>query len=143
MSGRVAVLGPGAVGGVLAVGLVRRRRRTSSASPARARPTLIRAEGLTLKQGENVETVRPEVATELREPVDFLLVTVKAPALDEALERVEAQADTVVPLLNGIEHMETIRGASCRTAPSSVPASAGSRRSWNGPGWLSSPRRAS
>ena len=53
--------------------------------------------------------MRPEATTELREPVDLLLVTVKAPALDDALGRIEAPAETVVPLLNGIEHMETIR----------------------------------
>jgi 2-dehydropantoate 2-reductase len=41
--------------------------------------------------------------------VDLLLVTVKAPALDDALGRVQAPATTVIPLLNGIEHMQTIR----------------------------------
>jgi 2-dehydropantoate 2-reductase len=41
--------------------------------------------------------------------VELLLVTVKAPALAEALERVEAAPRFVVPLLNGIEHMETLR----------------------------------
>jgi len=34
---------------------------------------------------------------------------VKAPALDDALGRLEASVETVVPLLNGIEHMDTIR----------------------------------
>ena len=46
------------------------------------------------------------------QPVGLLLVTVKAPALEEALERVdpEAVADGVVlPLLNGLEHMEALR----------------------------------
>ncbi len=56
-----------------------------------------------------MQTVRPEVTTELQEPVDLLLVTVKSPSLEEALERVDARAGTVVPLLNGIEHMTTIR----------------------------------
>jgi 2-dehydropantoate 2-reductase len=70
---------------------------------------LIRAQGLSLRQGQNVQTVRPEVTTELQEPVDVLLVTVKAPSLEEALERVDARVGTVVPLLNGIEHMRTIR----------------------------------
>jgi 2-dehydropantoate 2-reductase len=56
-----------------------------------------------------VHTVRPEVVTELAEQVELLLVTVKAPALDEALERVEAAPRFAVPLLNGIEHMQTLR----------------------------------
>jgi 2-dehydropantoate 2-reductase len=45
----------------------------------------------------------------LPERVELLLVTVKAPALDDALTRVTAGADVIVPLLNGIEHPETIR----------------------------------
>src|SRR5207247_2974861 len=64
---------------------------------------------LTLKQGERVETVRPPVVTELDLPVELLLVTVKAPSLDDALERVQAHADVTIPLLNGIEHMQTLR----------------------------------
>src|SRR5437762_5579124 len=103
----VAVLGPGAVGGVLAVGLLRAGVRVVCiARPGTA--DVITSNGLTLKHLNDVETARPEVATELREPVDLLLVTVKAPALDEALERVQAPARTVIPLLNGIEHMQTL-----------------------------------
>ena len=104
----VAVLGPGAVGGVLAVGLVRAGVRVVCiARPATAE--VIRSEGLSLRHGPEVETSRPEVVTELREPVGLLLVTVKAPALDDALERVQATPETVIPQLNGIEHMETLR----------------------------------
>jgi 2-dehydropantoate 2-reductase len=104
----VAVLGPGAVGGVLAVGLVRAGVRVVCiARPDTA--AVIASEGLSLKHGREVETARPEALTELREPVGLLLVTVKAPALDDALERIEAPAETVVPLLNGIEHMQTLR----------------------------------
>jgi 2-dehydropantoate 2-reductase len=106
---KVAVLGPGAVGGVLAVGLV----RAGVPVVCVARPgtaNLITSEGLTLRRGRReTETVRPEATSELRERVDLLLVTVKATALDDALGRVEAPPATVIPLLNGIEHMETIR----------------------------------
>ena len=105
----VAVLGPGAVGGVLAVGLVRAGVRVICiARPETA--ALIGSEGLTLIHEQSVETARPEAAPGLREPVELLLVTVKAPSLEDALERVEAPARTVIPLLNGIEHMQTIRG---------------------------------
>jgi 2-dehydropantoate 2-reductase len=104
----VAVLGPGAVGGVLTVGLMEAGIDVVCiARPATA--AVIRSEGLSLRQGERVHTVRPEVVTELAEQVELLLVTVKAPALDEALERVEAAPRFVVPLLNGIEHMRTLR----------------------------------
>src|SRR5207244_4011496 len=39
----------------------------------------------------------------------LLLVTVKAPALEDALGRVLAPPETVIPQLNGIEHMRTLR----------------------------------
>jgi 2-dehydropantoate 2-reductase len=108
VSPRVAILGPGAVGGVLTVGFV----QAGVPVICIARPDtaeLIRSEGLSLRQGPHVQRVRPEVTTELREPVELLLVTVKSPSLEGALERVAAPVDTVVPLLNGIEHMEAIR----------------------------------
>jgi 2-dehydropantoate 2-reductase len=100
----VAVLGPGAVGGVLTAGLVQAGVRVVCiARPDTA--AVIASDGLSV----NSQTVRPEVTTELREPVELLLVTVKAPALDDALERVQATPRFVVPLLNGIEHMTTLR----------------------------------
>src|SRR5262249_21520522 len=104
----VAVLGPGAVGGVLAAGFLEGGVDVVCISrPATA--DVIRSEGLSLRKGEKALTVRPRVETELREPVELLLVTVKAPALEDALERMEARADAVMPLLNGIEHMDTLR----------------------------------
>jgi 2-dehydropantoate 2-reductase len=104
----VAILGPGAVGGVLAAGFLEHGVRVVCvARPATA--DLIASEGLTLRQGSNAQVWRPEVATDLRERVELLLVTVKAPALAEALDRIEATPAAVVPLLNGIEHMETLR----------------------------------
>src|SRR3954454_10603392 len=114
----VAILGPGAVGGVLAVGLVRAGVRVVCiARPETA--ALIASEGLSLRHVETTETERPEATSTLREPVELLLVTVKSPALDDALARVQAPAETVIPLLNGIEHMETIRS---RLPESSVVA---------------------
>jgi 2-dehydropantoate 2-reductase len=104
----VAVLGPGAVGGVLAVGLAQAGVRVICiARPDTAR--VITSEGLSLRHGQEVDTAWPEATTELCEPVELLLVTVKAPALDEALGRIQDFAETVVPLLNGIEHMQTLR----------------------------------
>lgn len=105
---KVAVLGPGAVGGVLTVGFM----EAGIDVVCVARPDtaeVIRSEGLSLRQGEKVHVVRPEVATEFREPVELLLVTVKAPALEAALDRVQASPRHTVPLLNGIEHLETLR----------------------------------
>lgn len=116
---KVAVLGPGAVGGVLAVGLVRAGVQVVCV----ARPdtaNVIASSGLTLRHGsQEAETVRLEATTELRESVDLLLVTVKATTLDDALGRIQAPPRTVIPLLNGIEHMQTTRS---RLAESDVVA---------------------
>jgi 2-dehydropantoate 2-reductase len=105
---KVGILGPGAVGGVLSVGFLDAGVDVVCIA-RRATAELIRSEGLSLRQGPSVETVRPAVVTELQEPVDLLLVTVKAPALEAALERVQAHAAVTIPLLNGIEHMQTLR----------------------------------
>jgi 2-dehydropantoate 2-reductase len=96
------------VGGVLAVRLLQAGIRVICiARPDTAE--LITSRGLSLRHGQEVESAHPDVVTELRDPVELLLVTVKAPALDGALDRVRASVQTVVPLLNGIEHMQTLR----------------------------------
>jgi 2-dehydropantoate 2-reductase len=104
----VAVLGPGAVGGVLAVGLTKAGVRVVCIARPDTAAT-IGSQGLSLRHGQEVETAWPEATIELREPVELLLVTVKAPGLDDALGRVQAPAETVIPLLNGIEHMQALR----------------------------------
>jgi 2-dehydropantoate 2-reductase len=104
----VGVLGPGAVGGVLAANFLQAGVRVICVARPRT-AALIRDDGIVLKRGQEVVTARPEVATELAEPVQLLLVTVKAVSLEDALERVTAPPQSVVPLLNGIEHLETIR----------------------------------
>lgn len=104
----VAVLGPGAVGGSLAVRLARAGERVICvARPETA--ALIARHGLTVEQDGAELRARPEAAEALDEPVDLLLVTVKAPFLGEALERVAAAPSLVVPLLNGLEHMAVLR----------------------------------
>jgi 2-dehydropantoate 2-reductase len=104
----VAVLGPGAVGGSLAVRLALAGERVVCvARPQTA--ALVARDGLTLEQDGEELRARPEAAEALTEPVDLLLVTVKAPFLAEALERVAAMPSLVVPLLNGLEHMAVLR----------------------------------
>ena len=104
----VAVLGPGAVGAVFGVPLALAGARVVCvARPETA--AAIRRHGLTLVRHDGELHARPEAVEELEEAVDVLLVTVKAPALEDALERVPAPAATVVPLLNGLEHVHRIR----------------------------------
>ena len=106
----VAVLGPGAVGGALAVHLV----RAGSSVVAVARPATAAAisrHGLTLELRGSELQARLEATVRLEEGVELLLVTVKAPALQPALSLVAQshKVRTVVPLLNGIEHLEILR----------------------------------
>ena len=109
---RVAVLGPGGVGGLLATLLARQ----GHAVIALARPetaTYIDRHGLRLisdRYGEFTAPVRG--AERLDESVDACLVTTKATQLDAALERVPPvvlDGALLVPLLNGVEHMAVLR----------------------------------
>jgi 2-dehydropantoate 2-reductase len=103
-----AVLGPGAVGGALGVRLALAGERVICV----ARPETARAiaeDGLTLVTEDREDTVRLEVTEQLDEPVDLLLVTVKAPGLEDGIARIRAEPELVLPLLNGIEHMAVLR----------------------------------
>jgi 2-dehydropantoate 2-reductase len=104
----VAVLGPGAVGGALAVPLAEAGLDVVCvARPATA--AAITSQGLSLRHGSVVRTVRVRAVEELDESVALLLVTVKATGLGDALERIKASPAVVLPLLNGLEHVDTIR----------------------------------
>jgi 2-dehydropantoate 2-reductase len=112
MTKTVGILGPGAVGGSFAVRLSQASFRTICiGTPEHV--GLMGLSGLTLEANAlKPVNVRPVVVEQLAQPVSLLLITVKAPYLRDALERVDpdAVADAaVVPLLNGLEHMEPIR----------------------------------
>ncbi|MFZ1996396.1 MAG: 2-dehydropantoate 2-reductase, partial [Solirubrobacteraceae bacterium] len=57
-------------------------------------------------------SARPRVATatEAGDPLDVLFIATKAIGLPAALDRVRATPGLVVPLLNGLEHLELLRG---------------------------------
>jgi 2-dehydropantoate 2-reductase len=111
VSGRVGVLGPGGIGGSLAVHL----SQAGFVVVCVARPETANAidrGGLTLDWQGRKLTADPYGTTLLDGPVDLLLVTVKAPDLDDALDRVAPQAVSeavILPLMNGLEHVDTIR----------------------------------
>lgn len=111
MNRTAAILGPGAVGGSLAV------RLSNAGVPVVcvAHPEavgLIALAGLVVESRDGTLTARVEVVEQLSKPVGMLLITVKAPALDDAIARIDPDAvagGIVIPLLNGLEHMEKIR----------------------------------
>ncbi|MFJ8195809.1 ketopantoate reductase family protein [Streptomyces sp. NPDC096152] len=108
----VAVLGPGGVGGLLAALLARAGHRViclAGADTVRA----LRDTGLRVRSGRFGDfTARVAADTELREPVDACLITVKHTALGPALHRVPGRAlgdGLLVPFLNGVEHPAQLR----------------------------------
>ncbi|MFF9115920.1 ketopantoate reductase family protein [Streptomyces massasporeus] len=108
----VAVLGPGGVGGLLAALLSRSGHRVICLSGEKTAEVL-RTDGIQVRSARFGDfTARVEADTELREPVDACLVTVKHTALDAALARVPAPVlsdGLVVPFLNGVEHPAALR----------------------------------
>lgn len=109
---RVAVLGAGAVGGMLAL-LLADAGHDVTLLASETTSTAINSGGLTLRSarfGERraVVTARPWLIA----PVDVLFVAVKAPDLLSALGRVPAALTagaTVAPLLNGTDHVPLLR----------------------------------
>jgi 2-dehydropantoate 2-reductase len=105
-----AILGAGGVGGLVGATLAHESDQVTlllrPETPAR-HPGYLRLEGPT----GNIEApVR--IDTELREPVDVLWITVKAYQLVEALQAVPRNGPeivTIVPLLNGIDHVALLR----------------------------------
>jgi 2-dehydropantoate 2-reductase len=109
---RVAVLGPGGIGGLLGALLAREGDDVVCLAPP-ATAAHIAANGLELRSpmlGDAKVAVR--AATRLEEPVDVCFVTVKATQLERAVDAVPADAlgdGLVVPFLNGVDHLVWLR----------------------------------
>jgi 2-dehydropantoate 2-reductase len=109
----VAVLGPGGVGGLLAA-LLSRAGVEVTCLAGENTAQVLRTRGIRVRSATFGEFTAPvDADTELRAPVDAVLIAVKHTALDAALARVPAPAlgdDTLlVPLLNGVEHPAALR----------------------------------
>jgi len=116
---RIAVLGPGGVGGLLAAALGRGSGEVLVLAREQT-AAVIAAEGLRVQSvifGEMHE--HPRAMARLEEPVDALLVATKAAGLQVALDRVAVAPGIVLPLLNGLDHMQLLRS---RFDPASVLA---------------------
>lgn len=116
---RIAVLGPGGVGGLIAAAL--HHAGTPVLTIARERSAArIEQQGIHLRSvrfGELRAMV--STATRLTERCDALIIATKAPALQDALRRIDAPPPLVLPLLNGVEHIGLLRS---RFAPQTVAA---------------------
>ena len=104
-----AVLGAGAIGGLVATVLAHEGEQVT---------ILVRPHKYAQQSGmlqltrphENI-VVEVGIAAKLTEPVDVLWVAVKAPQLIAALRAIPGDAviGSIVPLLNGIEHVSVLR----------------------------------
>src|SRR3954449_11749645 len=133
-AGRFAVLGPGGVGGLLAALLARSGAAVTCLAGGSTAQAIARS-GIRVESARFGDFIAPVAAAErLSEPVDVCLVTVKATQLAGALDRLPPDvvgSALIVPLLNGVEHVDllrqhypdatvvpaTIRVESSRTAP--------------------------
>jgi 2-dehydropantoate 2-reductase len=113
MSGlRIAILGPGAVGGLLAALATKHGAEVVCiATPSSSQ--MLSLKGLSITSNR-FGTFRTDIKSEsdLILPVDVLCVTVKAFVLDEALNRIPPSVlgkALVVPFLNGVEHVTLLR----------------------------------
>jgi 2-dehydropantoate 2-reductase len=107
----VAILGPGAVGGAFAVRLSAAGHHTIAVGPPET-IGMVALAGITVEVDGDVQSARPEVRERLERPVKLLLVAVKSHKLAEALERVDPETvanGVVVPLMNGLEHLDPLR----------------------------------
>ena len=109
---RVAVLGPGGVGGLLAA-LLARQGHPVTCLAGRDTAARIDRDGLHLSSDRYGDVTAPVRGAErLDTPVDACLVTTKATQLEEALGRVPPETlgtAVLVPLLNGVEHVQLLR----------------------------------
>ncbi|WP_046470754.1 ketopantoate reductase family protein [Allosalinactinospora lopnorensis] len=122
--GRITVLGPGGVGGLLA-GLLARDGREVTVVATESTAAHIASEGLRVDSAVFGDfTAEVEAVSQATAPTDVLVVGCKATSLDAALRRVPAECVSgalVLPLLNGLEHMAVLR--SCYPG-AHVPAAA-------------------
>jgi 2-dehydropantoate 2-reductase len=102
-----AVLGAGAIGGLVG---------TAIASLGEGVTVVVRPEklpgypaNLSLERPSGTITAPAKVATTLSSPVDVLWIATKTYQLNTALEAVQSLPSCIVPLLNGVDHVEVLR----------------------------------
>ena len=106
---RHVILGAGGVGGLIAAVLAHAGENvTLSVRPGT--DSLYPPE-LSLDSRFGQFAVPVSVTTKIQQPLEILWITVKATQLEAALENIDdrAKIDLVVPLLNGIDHVERLR----------------------------------
>lgn len=108
---RIAILGPGAIGGVLAARLDKGGHEVTVIATERT-AALITLAGLELRTPQETLATRPTARPWLTDAVDVLFVATKSTDLLTALTRTPPQPltnGTIVPVLNGVDHLPLLR----------------------------------
>ena len=106
---KVAILGPGGVGGLLA-GVLDRAGSEVIVVARDSTAAVIAEHGVQVRSVTFGEFVaHPRAVAFLQEPVDALIVATKAAGLEPALERIAVEPTVVLPLLNGLDHIAVLR----------------------------------
>ncbi len=119
-----AVLGAGAIGGMMATALVNIGEQVTLI----VRPEKLAGypTQLTLEQPTGTLTAAVHIVGELTEPVDVLWIATKMHQLDAALDSIKSTPGIVVPLLNGVDHIPVLRArfGADRVIPATVAVEA-------------------
>jgi 2-dehydropantoate 2-reductase len=116
---RIAILGPGGVGGLLA-GVLERSGNEVTVVARESTAALINERGIRISSvtfGDFLS--RPRAVARLQQETDALIVATKSSGLQAALERIAIEPPLVLPQLNGLDHIAVLRR---RFEPSSVIA---------------------
>jgi 2-dehydropantoate 2-reductase len=109
----IAILGTGAVGGFLASVFWKAGEEVQCIDKPE-NVERIKRDGIVLRSEKyGTFTAHPAASDGLTARPDILFVTVKAPGLTDALKSIDPElvsGAVVIPLLNGLEHVEKIRG---------------------------------
>lgn len=109
---RIAILGPGAIGGFLAALLLRAGNEVVCIGRNEEVEVIVK-KGIELDSKVFGKILaRPQAFTRLNREPDVLFITVKAPYLRESLERIPKEfvsSTVIIPLLNGLGHAEILR----------------------------------
>jgi len=102
-----AILGAGAIGGIMATALASLGENVTlivrAASISRQPATLL------LERPSGNLTAGAKYVARLTEPMDVLWIATKTYQLEEALKSIETMPGIVVPLLNGVDHIPVLR----------------------------------
>jgi 2-dehydropantoate 2-reductase len=109
---KILIVGAGATGGYFGAQLIRAGRDVTFLVRSR-RAEALRTNGLRIIAGDGTTVVEPKLLTagQLTEPAELVLLSVKATALQAALEDLAPAVGpqtTIVPFLNGMSHLDAL-----------------------------------